>query len=44
MLNWNRQRKIRLSENQKNIRSIVTPTLATAISTVQPLCRLKANH
>ena len=44
ILNWNRQRKSRLAANQRSISSIAKLTLATAISTVQPLCSLKANQ
>ena len=43
MLNWKRRRKSGRAEPE-DIKSIATPMAATAISTVQPLCRLKANH
>ncbi len=43
-LNWNRQRTIRLSKNQKDARSSIPATRITAIRTDQTLCRLKANH
>ena len=44
MRNGYRHLKRRLGTNQKNIRRMATPTTATAISTVHPLCPFKANH
>jgi hypothetical protein len=44
MLNWNRRRNTRAMTNQSSMTSTATPTAATAISTVQPLWELNANH
>ena len=44
MLNWNRRRKTRARTNQPSISTKNTPTVPTAISTVQPLCWLKENQ